>query len=281
MGVSKHQESRVEKMSRMPVVFVGHGSPLNAIEGNHWSRSFAALKRYIPKPRAIVSISAHWYTQKTQVLSADPPRTIHDFGGFAQELFDVQYPARGDSDLVAEVERLVQPHPISRSAQWGLDHGTWSVLVNLYPEADIPTIQMSLDATLPLQRHIDLGKKLAPLREQGVLIFASGNVTHNLRDAFGRMGKPTETPPWAAAFDAEVIAALEARSESHLSELPGSKLGRLSHPSPDHYIPLLYAQGASQADDRITYPIQGWDMGSISMRAVLFGSHPAAGPMDS
>lgn len=258
-------------MLRMPVLFVGHGSPMNAIEDNPWSRGFRKLGTVLPTPRAILSVSAHWYVPGTFVTGNERPDTIHDFGGFPQELYAMQYPAPGDPALAQRVVRLLGAQRCRTAVDWGLDHGTWSVLHHLRPRADVPVLQLSVDRTLPPAAHLELGKALAPLRDEGVLILGSGNVTHNLRaffDAFQR--GDSSTPAWAASFDADVAAALGRHDHKALAALPGSDDGQLAHPSPDHYLPLLYVAGAA-GGDVARFPVTGFDAGSLSMRCALFG----------
>lgn len=254
----------------MPVVFVGHGSPMNAIEDNVWSRGFRSLGALLEKPRAILAISAHWYIRGTAVTANDVPPTIHDFGGFPQPLYEMQYPAKGDPDLAQTVIQRLGPDVASTSLEWGLDHGTWSVLHHLRPEADCPVVQLSLDARLPASRHVEIGRALAPFRDEGVLILGSGNIVHNLGDAFGRMRSgDVVTPAWATAFDAAVVDALERRDTPALARLIESAEGRRAHPTPEHYLPLLYVAGAA-GDDLPTFPMTGFDLGSLSMRSVHY-----------
>ena len=258
---------------RMPVLFVGHGSPMNAIQDNAWSRGFAALGGALRKPAAVLSVSAHWYVNGTLLTSNAQPETIHDFGGFPRELFAVQYPARGSADLAGKVVDLLATQRAQLSDQWGLDHGTWSVLCRMRPEADVPVVQLSIDRRLAPADHIAIGRALAPLRDQGVLIMASGNVTHNLRHAMHSMQTgDTSRPAWAARFDQEITAALEQHDWTQLARSAATDHGRLSHPSPDHFLPLLYAAGAAGDDDAVSFPITGWDLGSLSMRSVQFGA---------
>jgi 4,5-DOPA dioxygenase extradiol len=255
-------------MQRMPVLFVGHGSPMNAIEDTPWSRGFRALGGLLPQPKAVLCISAHWYVEGTFLTGEQRPRTIHDFGGFPQELYEIQYPARGDPTLAARVAHLAGA---SLSNDWGLDHGTWSVLLHMRPAADVPVVQLSIDARLRPEEHLQLGRALRPLRDEGVLILGSGNLTHNLRHAFTAWHRgDTSTPDWAAQFDAEAKQAAEQRDHAALARLPLTPHGRMSHPTPDHYYPLLYAAGASDERDTASFPIEGYDMGSLSMRAILF-----------
>lgn len=244
---------------------------MNAIEDNRWSRGFRELAGDLPKPRAILAVSAHWFVRGTFVTSQAHPPTIHDFGGFPQELFAKQYPAPGSAELVARVHALLGDRGTPRD-DWGLDHGTWTVLQYLYPDADVPVVQLSIDATLPTERHVELGRRLAPLRDEGVLVFGTGNVTHNLRHAFQSMrGGVTATPDWAARFDADVRSASEQRDGAALARMLTSDDGRLSHPTPDHYLPLLYVVGAAHEDEPVAHPITGFDASSLSMRTTRFG----------
>lgn len=262
--------------ARMPALFLGHGSPMNAIEDNQWSRAFAALgaalAKDLPKPKAVVVVSAHWYTRGTWVTGDEHPETIHDFGGFPQALFAQQYPAPGDPKLAEKIARLVGRDASALRTDWGLDHGTWTVLKYLLPHADVPVIQLSIDGDKAGTSHVELGRKLAPLRDEGVLIVGSGNITHNLRDAFERMrtGNHAHTP-WADGFDSDVKKAVEQRDHAFLGRAHESDQGRMAHPSPDHWLPLLYAAGASLDGDPVSYPIEGFDWGTLSMRAVRWG----------
>jgi 4,5-DOPA dioxygenase extradiol len=258
--------------TRQPVLFLGHGSPMNAIEDNPWSRSFRALAAELPRPRAILAVSAHWYIEGTFTTANPRPETIHDFGGFSEALFQVQYPAPGDPALARRVVDLLASRQAATSLRWGLDHGTWSVLVHLRPAADVPVVQLSIDGRLPPAEHLAIGRALAPLRDEGTLILASGNVVHNLRHAFSAMRSGLTTPPdWARTFDAEVAAALVGRDHGALARALDTDAGRLAHPTPDHYLPLLYAAGASTPEDPVRFPIEGFDLSSLSMRAVRLG----------
>lgn len=258
--------------SRLPVLFVGHGSPMNAIEDNRWSRAFRALGQSLPTPRAVLAVSAHWFVPGTYVTNNAHPETIHDFGGFPRELHEVSYPAPGDPALAEHIRQLLTAHSASARSDWGLDHGTWSVLCHMRPEADVPVLQLSIDARLPPSRHLAIGKALAPLRDEGVLILGSGNIVHNLRDAFAnlRAGR-SATPQWASEFDAAIASAIERRDGAFLQSSLESDTGRQSHPTAEHYLPLLYSFGASSEADAVNYPITGFDAGSLSMRSVQFG----------
>jgi len=259
--------------TRMPVLFVGHGSPMNAIEDNKWSQGFRALASLVPPPKAILCVSAHWFLGGTFLTGNDRPKTIHDFGGFPDELFAMQYPAPGSVVLAERVVHLLGPSRSAVRLDWGLDHGTWSVLHHLRPGADVPVVQLSIDGRMAPRGHLDLGRALAPLREEGVLILGSGNITHNLRYAMTHaFSGDVSTPDWASKFDADVAQAVTQHDGKFLSETAASDAGRMSHPTLDHYLPLLYAAGAADERDRITFPITGFDLGSLSMRAVAFGA---------
>lgn len=264
---------------RMPVLFVGHGSPMNAIEDNHWSRAFRGLSAQVPAPRAVLAVSAHWVTRGTRVTAQREPRTIHDFGGFSQALFDVQYPAPGSPALADHVLELMDTAAVKSDLAWGLDHGSWSVLRWMYPNANIPVLQLSLDAQLTPAEHLEVARSLAPLRDEGVLILGSGNVVHNLSNAmqFGP-GSVASAPAWAQGFDDAATDALRNRQTGRLLTMPGdSEAGRMAHPTTEHWLPLLYAYGASDDGDRLSFPITGFDWGSISMRSVFFGHSELTG----
>jgi 4,5-DOPA dioxygenase extradiol len=262
---------------RMPVLFAGHGSPMNAIEDNRWSRALRELGARLPRPRAVLAVSAHWHVPGIFTTGGTRPETIHDFGGFPRALYEVRYAAPGDPDLARRAAALASGAPSIRgpasvSTGWGLDHGTWSVLVHLLPAADVPVVQLSLDARLAPPAHLGIGRALAPLRDEGVLILASGNLVHDLRHAFGALQRgETDTPGWARRFDAETARALESRDEPWLAGALDTADGRASHPTPDHFLPVLYAAGAAGPGDGVCFPVTGFDLGSLSMRSVLFG----------
>jgi len=256
---------------RMPVLFVGHGNPMNAVQDSVWSRAWSAWGRRLPRPRAVLSVSAHWYLPGTAATAMVQPRTIHDFGGFPQDLYQVQYPAPGDPQLARRVQQLLAPLEVRLDTSWGLDHGTWSVLRHVYPEADIPVVQLSIDENRPASFHFELGRKLAPLREEGVLIVGSGNLVHNLHTyAWGR--HPRDPYDWATRFETTAKELMLAGDYQPLVDYP--TLGRdavLAIPTPDHYLPLLYVLGARQQVDGLCFPVAGVDGGSISMLAVQIG----------
>jgi 4,5-DOPA dioxygenase extradiol len=256
----------------MPVLFVGHGSPLNAITENEFSRGWAALGALLPRPRAVLAVSAHWYLDATCLTGNEHPPTIHDFSGFPEALDAVRYPAPGSRALAERVRELLGLDGAAVRSDWGLDHGTWSVLRWIYPAAEVPVVQLSLDAGLTPRQHVDLARSLRALRRERVLVMGSGNVTHDLREAFRRMrdGDPS-TPEVSRRFDEAVRAALVDRDTDRLVGLwPGTEDGRRNHPTPDHWLPLLYAAGVADPEDEVEFPIEGFDLG-LSMRCVLFG----------
>jgi len=257
--------------SRMPVLFLGHGSPMNAIEDNEWSRGLRALAARLPRPRAILSVSAHWFVSGTFLGANERPETIHDFSGFPPALYAVRYPAPGDVALAQRVVRLLGPGRAAPSTDWGLDHGTWSMLLHLFPAADVPVVQLSLHQERTPAEHLALGRALAPLRDEGVLVMGSGNLVHNLGYAMrsSRRGD-LSTPSWASAFDAEVARAVERHDLDFLARAVEGESGRMSHPTLDHYLPLLYAAGAAGGSGPIGFPVTGFDLGSLSMRSILF-----------
>jgi 4,5-DOPA dioxygenase extradiol len=247
---------------------------MNAIEDNRWSRGFRRLTPSIPRPRAVLAISAHWYVAGTFVTSNERPPTIHDFGGFPDELSRVQYPAPGSPGLARRVIGLVGEERAAPRDDWGLDHGTWSVLLHLLPGADVPVVQLSIDGRLPPAGHLAIGRALRPLRDEGVLVLASGNVVHNLGHAFAAWRRGDRgTPDWARTFDGGVAEAVGRRDEAHLLGALAGDAGHLAHPTPEHYLPLLYAMGASDPEDAVGFPVTGFDMGSLSMRTALLGGN--------
>jgi 4,5-DOPA dioxygenase extradiol len=258
-------------MELLPAIFFGHGNPMNAISTNEYTLAWGRIGERTARPRAILSISAHWFVPGTGVTVSTAPRTIHDFGGFPRELYQVRYPAPGDPALARRVQEMLAPTPVTLEDSWGLDHGTWSVLRHVYPNADVPIVQLSIDDTQAPAFHYEIGKRLAPLREEDVLIVGSGNIVHNLHAyAWGRhMPEPYD---WAARFEAEARQLLLSGDFAPLVEY--ETLGKdalLSVPTPDHYLPLLYVIGSRQRGDRVTFPVEGIDGGSISMLSVQVG----------
>ena len=255
----------------MPAIFFGHGNPMNAVMNNAWTNGWSAIGKEIPRPRAILCVSAHWYLPATLVTAMAHPRTIHDFGGFPRELYEVEYPAPGDPELARRLESLLAPLPVGLDNQWGLDHGTWSVLCHVFPEADIPTLQLSIDETQPAEFHYESAKRLAPLRDEGVLIMGSGNLVHNLHAyAWGR--QQVEPLDWAVRFEKRVRELLLGGDHDPLIayEALGSD-ATLSVPTPDHYLPLLYVIAQQREGEQVTFPVEGVDGGSVSMLTIQIG----------
>jgi 4,5-DOPA dioxygenase extradiol len=257
---------------RMPVLFIGHGSPVNALETNATTRAWAELAGAIPTPKAILAISAHWETNVTAVTAMARPKTIHDFGtSLPKPLFDINYPAPGDPALARRVAALLAPTPVALDeAEWGLDHGTWSVLVKAYPKADVPVVQLSLDVTLTPAARVDIGRRLAPLRDEGVLILATGNIVHNLRVM--NWGDANCAPfDWAARFNGEILGAiLEDKPQRVIDFARLGQDAQLAAPSPEHFWPLLYALGARGPGDTVRLVNDRIEHGSLGMTSVVF-----------
>jgi len=256
--------------ARMPVIFFGHGSPMNTLERNRYTEAWRTLGAAVPKPKAILAVSAHWFTRGTAVTAMARPKTIHDFGGFPQALFDVQYPAPGDPALAARVRDLLAPLPVHLDQSWGLDHGTWSVLAHAFPAAGIPVVQLSMDGSKPARFHYELGRQLAPLRDEGVLIVGSGNVVHNLM--LMQRGEGVPAFDWARRFNEGVRAALASRSHEALIEF--ERMGedaRLSVPTPEHYLPLLYIAALQAEDETMAFIVDGYEAGSLGMLTAAAG----------
>lgn len=257
---------------RMPVVFVGHGSPMNAVEENRWSQGFVALGQMLPKPKAILAVSAHWFVGGTYLTANAMPETIYDFSGFPKALYEIKYPAPGRVDLAERVRGMLSAEGAALRTDWGLDHGTWSVLKWMFPQAEVPVVQLSINNRLSPSQHYELARSLSTLRHEGVLVLGTGNITHNLRDAFQRMRSAVpETPDWARRFDETVKQATLQHDSKALIELADSDEGRLAHPTQDHWLPLIYALGLSDEHDRVRFTTEGFDAGSLSMRNIVWG----------
>ena len=254
---------------KMPVMFVGHGSPMNAIEDNFYHKSWQEIGKKLPKPQAILSISAHWLTKGTKVTGMCRPKTIHDFGGFPKKLFDQEYPAPGSPELAKLTAQMITYSHVQTDDSWGLDHGTWSVLLPMYPLADIPVYQMSIDYDQPPSYHYEIGKQLMKLREKGVLIIGSGNLVHNLRDIDWSGGN--KVYDWAREFDTKFTDWMnkgDIASILNYQKILGNT-ATMAHPSYDHLLPLFYILGLQQKNEHITYFNDRFDMASISMRSLL------------
>lgn len=256
--------------TRMPVLFVGHGSPMNGIQQNSFTKTLNDIGSKFPRPKANLVISAHWMTEGTWVTGMEQPKTIHDFYGFPQELFEVQYPAPGSSTLAESLQTKIENFKINRNMEtWGLDHGTWAILRHIYPKADIPTLQLSLHMEQPPEYHYRLGKELSKLRDEGVLIIGSGNVVHNLRT----MNWETYSQPyeWATEYDNWIKEKLLARDFSALTDdFQKTEAGRMSVPTPEHYYPFLYVIGAADERDHLDFHFEEIHNASISMRTLSF-----------
>lgn len=258
-------------MSRMPVLFVGHGNPMNTLEQNGFTNAWKRFGEQLPRPKALLVVSAHWYFGATAITAMPSPRTIHDFYGFPQKLFDFEYPAPGNTDLAREITELVKPKWIGLDRdQWGLDHGTWSVLAHMYPDADIPVLQLSINSLRPLDYHLDLAASLDPLRDQGVMIIASGNVVHNLQRL--QWKQQDLAYDWAERFDDAAVEQL-AREPGDILRLQDHPDYDLAVPTPDHFIPLMYVAGLAAADNATLEPlVRGYAMGSVSMTCYGLGT---------
>jgi 4,5-DOPA dioxygenase extradiol len=262
-----------ESTEMMPVLFVGHGNPMNAIEENEFVLSWRELGKSIPWPRAILCISAHWETSGTLVTAMHKPPTIHDFGGFPPELYNVQYPVQGSPELAYDVKRTITSTEVGLDEKWGLDHGAWSVIRNIYPGADVPVIEMSLDWHLTPQNHYELGKELAPLRKKGILIIGSGDIVHNLRMiAWDHATEPDFGFDWALRAN-EIFKGL-IRGNNHKDLINYPRLGsdvQMAVPTPDHYLPLLYSLALKEENEAISFFNDKPVMGSLSMTSIRIG----------
>ncbi len=265
----KKRKYTMIKERKMPLIFVGHGSPMNAIEENEYTQAWRDMAKALPKPKAIIAISAHWYTRGTRIMNELQPKTIYDMYGFPKALYEVAYTPKGEPELAQKAKNLIERETIFDNT-WGIDHGTWSVLVKMYPEMDIPVFQISIDGTASPQEHYNIGKNLASLRDEGVLIFASGNVVHNLRLVDWAMEGQGE--PFAYDFDNFIRDNI--LSKNHQAIINYANQGnsaKLSVPTPDHFLPLLYVLGASDETDNVAVYANKCTMGSLSMTSYMIG----------
>jgi 4,5-DOPA dioxygenase extradiol len=256
-----------KNITRIPALFIGHGNPMNAITDNPYREAWLALGKRLPKPNAVLCISAHWQTRGTQVCAVENPHTIHDFGGFPAELFAQQYPAPGSPKYAKMVCDLFPANQVTSTLDWGLDHGAWTVLQSLFPEANVPVFQLSLDVNLDFSEHFKLAKQLASLREQGVMIIGSGNIVHNL----GKLNMQGKTAEWAVSFDDYIKKALESDDEAALLDI--SRTGdsaSLAVPTDEHYLPMLYIAAVKHADDNMLFLTDSFELGALSMRSVIY-----------
>lgn len=261
---------------RMPAAFLGHGSPMNTLEANAFTRAWRALGKALPRPRAVLAVSAHWFIQGTAVTAMPQPRVIHDFYGFPPELFAFDYPAPGSPEVAQEIVDILRPNYVGQDRDsWGLDHGTWSVLAHVFPEADVPVVQLSIHAAAPLEYHMDLGARLAPLRERGIFIVGSGNVVHNLRKI--DWARAEEGFDWADRFDAHVREVM-LDSPARLPSVQQHRDYEASVPTPEHFLPLAYLAGLCVAAGQRPRPFaEGRTLGSLSMTSYVLGMEPPIG----
>ena len=259
--------------TRMPALFLGHGSPMNVLEDNLYTRSWQTLGMTLPRPQAIVVVSAHWFTRGTGVTAMETPPTIHDFGGFPQALYDTHYPAPGSPALAQHLVELLAPVPVTLDKEaWGFDHGSWGVLIKMYPDADIPMVQLSIDSSKPAAWHFEMGRKLAALRDEGIMLVASGNVVHNLR-ALQRTESPLQAYDWAIEFDQMVTDHVEKGDLAGLADFQQQgAVAQMAHPTYEHYLPLLYAAGAVDAQEPARHFNADYQMAAISMRSMVWGA---------
>ena len=265
-------ENNLLPSSRMPVLFIGHGSPMNAIENNQYTQSWKKLGKQLPKPQAILVVSAHWLTNGTMVTAMEKPKTIHDFGGFPQELFNQQYNAPGSVEMARYTKEIIDTTEVKLDNEWGLDHGSWSVLLPIYPKADIPVYQLSIDYYKPLSYHYEIGKQLGKLRDKGVLIIGSGNIVHNLRQInWSGDGKIFD---WAVEFDTKFKEWMDKGDHKSLMNYQAllGKTADIAHPTNDHLLPLYYILGLQGKNEELSYFNDSIDMGSISMRSMVIGA---------
>lgn len=255
-------------MSKIPMIFVGHGSPMNAIEDNQFTRNWKEMAKAIPKPEAIVSFSAHWFTKGTKIMDEDNPKTIYDMYGFPKTLYEIIYNAPGNPKLARVAKNLISRDSVFDNS-WGIDHGTWSVLVHMYPEREIPVFQISIDAFAPPEAHYQIGKELKSLRDQGVLLFGTGNIVHNLRRI--DMGMCDKGFYWGNQFDDYIKEnILNGNHENILNYMSLGESAKLAVPTPDHFNPILYILGAVDPEDKVTVYNDSFVLGSVSMTSYMF-----------
>lgn len=255
----------------MPAIFIGHGNPMITLSKNAYTDAWAEIGRSLPRPKAVLVVSAHWYINGCAVTAGDSPKTIHDFGGFPKELHDVQYPALGSPSLALQIKELLAPLPVDLDADWGFDHGTWTVLRHLFPQADIPVVQLAIDRNGPAAFHYDLGKRLMSLREEGILVVGSGNLVHNLH-AYAWGNRPVQPFDWGVRFEEKMRGFMSKGDDTGV--VGYEKLGEdamLSVPTPDHFLPLLYILGLRKENEPVSFPLEGFDGGSMSMLSVRIG----------
>ena len=258
---------QLKPSERMPLLFIGHGNPMNAILDNEYRRSWEKLGRLIVRPQAILCISAHWLTNGTAVTAMQIPRTIHDFGGFPQELFDQEYSAPGNPDLAAQIRMMSNSHEIISDEDWGLDHGAWSVLKPMFPLADIPVIQLSIDYHRPIEYHYEIANELRKLREKGVLVVGSGNLVHNLH----KMTMSGKVYDWALEFDQKLAGIIEkGDDEKAMNFNKWGELSTLAHPTFEHLLPLFYVLGMKEKHEIPYFFNETIDLGSVSMRSIIY-----------
>ncbi len=262
-----------EEDTKLPVLFIGHGSPMNGIEDNQFSQTWRAMGQKIEKPKAVLVISAHWLTRGTHITAMNQPKTIHDFGGFPQELFEVQYPAPGNPELALATKQLITKTDVGLDHDWGLDHGTWTVVRHMYPDADIPVLQLSIDYSKPAEYHYELAKQLASLRKKGVLIIGSGNMVHNLRMvAWDKLNEPEYGFDWATEMNTIFKSKIADGNHKALIDYETlHKAAKLAIPTPDHYYPMLYSLALQDNNDGISFFNDKAVGGSLTMTSVKIG----------
>jgi 4,5-DOPA dioxygenase extradiol len=256
-------------VGRMPAIFIGHGTPFNAVQDNRFTQAWSAFGQSIPTPKAILAISAHWYIGATAATAMAAPPTVHDFAGFPPEMYEIEYGAPGAPELAAALRELVAPVWLELDdGAWGLDHGTWSVLRHMFPRADVPVIQLSIDARKPPAYHLELGRRLAPLRDQGILVMGSGNIVHNL--SLMDRGRPGDGPDWARDYDARIQQYVRDGDDQAIVQYDRHADADLAVPTPDHYLPLMYAAGVRRNDERCDVIVDGLDINCVSMTSFQF-----------